>query len=165
MDEKIMNGGFKMEETNKTTEQVKDTATNVKEEAATQSNGNNNENGGSGLGGIISLIILIVTLIWINPFGCGRVENEDLAIEACQRKLTNNVFMITPREDQIKVKAIDGKDGNVLVEVKIKDDDLLEYSLYGDEDVIYYGYVPASGGRYYSYWGTDKGDVKDKMGW
>ena len=81
--------------------------------------------------------------------------------------MTNNVFIIAPKERQVDVKAVDGKDGMVIVRVKVKDDELLKYSLYG-EDVkeIYYGYEPAANGHsHYQWFGETEDEVKEEMGW
>ena len=81
--------------------------------------------------------------------------------------MTNNVFIIAPKERQVDVKAVDGKDGMVIVKVTVKDDELLKYSLYG-EDIkeIYYGYEPAANGHsHYQWFGESEEDVKKEMGW
>ena len=55
----------------------------------------------------------------------------------------------------------------VVVRVKIEDEDLLQYSIYGEDvDEIYFGYVPTTNtSTYYSYWGKSEDDIKEQMGW
>lgn len=119
------------------------------------------------IGGIITIVIVIATLIYINPFGIGEIENAELAEINCGSDLVNNVFIVTPKENQIDIKAIDGKDGMVVVRIEIEDEDLLKYCIYGDNvEEIYYGFVPTStGSSHYYYWGKNEKEVKENMGW
>ncbi len=118
--------------------------------------------------GIIGIVILIVCISnFAQSCGIGTIENAEIAERECGRKLTNNVFIVTPQENQVDIEAIDGKDGMVVVRVKIEDEDLLQYSIYGEDvDEIYFGYVPTTNtSTYYSYWGKSEDDIKEQMGW
>lgn len=133
----------------------------------TNSGETSNSDGSSGscISTIIGIIVIAVFIFWVDPFSWFEIENGLEAEEECRSELDQNAFIITPREDQIEVEAVDGKDGNVVVKITIKDEELFEYSLYEDDDEIYYGYVPASGYSHYSYWAADEDEVKEKMGW
>lgn len=118
--------------------------------------------------GIVGIVILIVCISnFAQSCGIGTIENAEIAERECGRKLTNNVFIVTPQENQVDIEAIDGKDGMVVVRVKIEDEDLLQYSIYGEDvDEIYFGYVPTTNtSTYYSYWGKSENDIKEQMGW
>lgn len=118
--------------------------------------------------GIVGIVILIVCISnFAQSCGIGTIENAEIAERECGRKLTNNVFVVTPQENQVDIEAIDGKDGMVVVRVKIEDEDLLQYSIYGEDvDEIYFGYVPTTNtSTYYSYWGKSEDDIKEQMGW
>ncbi len=121
----------------------------------------------------IAALFAIVVVGWVaitfvgDFFGIGETENGYIAEEACKNDLTNNVFIVRPSERQVDVEAVSEKDGMVIVRVKVKDDELLQYSQYGEDvDEIYYGYEPAAdSNHYFSCWGESEDDVKEKLDW
>lgn len=150
-------------------EQRKQNSNNVQKDIGKKTNNINKDSNSFGLGGIISGIVTIAIIVWVatSIFDIGGIKNGDEAEIECKSALTNNVFIIAPKERQVDVKAVDGKDGMVIVKVIIKDDELLKYSLYGkDVQEIYYGYEPAANGHsHYQWFGETEEDVKEKMGW
>lgn len=150
-------------------EQRKQNSNNVQKDIGKKTNNINKDSNSFGLGGIISGIVTIAIIVWVatSIFDIGGIKNGDEAEIECKSALTNNVFIIAPKERQVDVKAVDGKDGMVIVKVIIKDDELLKYSLYGkDVKEIYYGYEPAANGHsHYQWFGETEEDVKEKMGW
>lgn len=150
-------------------EQRKQNSNNAQKDIGKKTNNTNKDSNSFGLGEIISGIVTIAIIVWVatSVFNIGGIKNGDEAEIECKSALTNNVFIIAPKERQVDVKAVDGKDGMVIVRVKVKDDELLKYSLYG-EDVkeIYYGYEPAANGHsHYQWFGETEEDVKEEMGW
>lgn len=150
-------------------EQRKQNSNNAQKDIGKKTNNTNKNSNSFGLGEIISGIVTIAIIVWVatSVFNIGGIKNGDEAEIECKSALTNNVFIIAPKERQVDVKAVDGKDGMVIVRVKVKDDELLKYSLYG-EDVkeIYYGYEPAANGHsHYQWFGETEEDVKEEMGW
>lgn len=150
-------------------EQRKQNSNNAQKDIGKKTNNTNKDSNSFGLGEIISGIVTIAIIVWVatSVFNIGGIKNGDEAEIECKSALTNNVFIIAPKERQVDVKAVDGKDGMVIVRVKVKDDELLKYSLYG-EDVkeIYYGYEPAANGHsHYQWFGETEDEVKEEMGW
>ena len=150
-------------------EQRKQNSNNAQKDIGKKTNNTNKDSNSFGLGEIISGIVTIAIIVWVatSLFNIGGIKNGDEAEIECKSALTNNVFIIAPKERQVDVKAVDGKDGMVIVRVKVKDDELLKYSLYG-EDVkeIYYGYEPAANGHsHYQWFGETEDEVKEEMGW
>lgn len=150
-------------------EQRKQNSNNAQKDIGKKTNNTNKDSNSFALGEIISGIVTIAIIVWVatSVFNIGGIKNGDEAEIECKSALTNNVFIIAPKERQVDVKAVDGKDGMVIVKVIIKDDELLKYSLYGkDVKEIYYGYEPAANGHsHYQWFGETEEDVKEEMGW
>ena len=118
---------------------------------------------------IAKLIAVIVICILVLRGGCSYIavyEYGDMAEMQCAKDLTNNVFIVTPTKRQVDIKAIEGKEGMVIVKIEIKDEELLKYSIYGDAKELYYGYeISASGNTYYYVFAKTKAEAKEKIGW
>jgi len=127
------------------------------------------ENKESDTSNIVSGLLSLVVIAWIiwtiyDVYFAGYSEEEELAVLSCKQCITDNVFIIEPKEHQVDIEPVDEKNGMVVVRITVKDEELFDYSLYGEDDEIYFGYVPATKGYYY-YFDEDEDGVKDKMDW
>ena len=107
----------------------------------------------------------------------GNIENSYTAEIQCGENL-NTIFGYNPRSDQVDIKAVEGKDGDVLVRVKILDEELQkELEEMGPNDQswldtddgkieeFYFGYAPTTGSYAHICYGNTKSIVKERIGW
>ena len=153
-------------------------------DTANQVNRTNQQSSGKTVNYIRTGIIILMAICSVGYFvksgfsgQSGNIENSYTAEIQCGENL-DTIFGYNPRSDQVDIKAVEGKDGDVLVRVKILDEELQKEleemgpndqswldTDEGKKEESYFGYAPTTGSYAHVCYGNTKSIVKERIGW